>query len=164
MAGKKRPAESRSRPNEVRPEKASSDYLLDAANQNWPHILMLYKQFEDKKAVTQFVGWECRGGRPVEYVVHPEVVHAESKAQATLLRDLCGNPFRPVCADPTWQMPEVISLAQATYRDHAFDRLPVLADALATAGCRDPDIISHCRVQEPHARGCWVLDLLLGKS
>jgi hypothetical protein len=55
-------------------------------------------------------------------------------------------------------------LAQAIYEDRAFDRLPVLADALEDAGCTNSDLLGHLRGPGPHARGCWVLDLLLGKE
>jgi hypothetical protein len=86
---------------------------------------------------------------------------------SVLLRDIFGNPFRPVPADPNWlswndgTIPE---LAQAVYDDRAFDRLPVLADALEEAGCVNADMLAHCRGPGPHVRGCWVVDLLLGKS
>jgi hypothetical protein len=46
----------------------------------------------------------------------------------------------------------------------ALDRLPILADALEEAGCTDADILAHCRGPGPHVRGCWVVDLLLGKE
>jgi hypothetical protein len=55
-------------------------------------------------------------------------------------------------------------LASAVYTERAFDRLPVLADALEEAGCVDADILSHLRGAGPHALGCWCLDLLLGKG
>ena len=42
--------------------------------------------------------------------------------------------------------------------------LPILADALQDAGCEDADILGHCRSGGPHVRGCWVVDLVLGKS
>src|SRR5262249_28129998 len=119
---------------------------------------------EIAEAITRFVGWECRGGRPVEYVIHPEVVQAESQAQTTLLRDLFGNPFRPVTADLGWLTPAVITLAQGIYDERAFDRLPILADALEEAGCRDPDMLPHCRQPGEHVRGCWAIDLILGKE
>ncbi len=92
---------------------------------------------------------------------------AEQFHQANLLRDIFGNPFRPVVADPRWTAWNdslVLKLARAIYDDRAFDRLPVLADALEDAGCADADILSHCRSGGEHVRGCWVLDLLLGKS
>jgi hypothetical protein len=82
---------------------------------------------------------------------------------AYLLRDLFGNPFRPVTADPAWLTPTVTSLAQAIYDDRAFDRLPVLGDALEDAGCTNADLLAHCRSRQEHARGCWAVDLVLGK-
>jgi hypothetical protein len=84
---------------------------------------------------------------------------------AAFLRDLFDNPFRPVSLDPTWQTPEGVRLAQAIYDDHAFDRLPIVADALEEAGCANPDVLSHCRQQGTvHVRGCWLIDLLLNKA
>jgi hypothetical protein len=83
---------------------------------------------------------------------------------ADLFRDILGNPFRPVTADPSWLTTTVVSLAEGIYADRAFDRLPILADALQDAGCENADILSHCRSDGPHTRGCWVVDLLLGKE
>jgi hypothetical protein len=58
----------------------------------------------------------------------------------------------------------VVRLAQGIYEDRAFDRLPVLADALEEAGCDNAEILSHCRGPGPHVRGCWAVDLSLGKE
>jgi hypothetical protein len=91
----------------------------------------------------------------------------ERSAQCHLLCDLFGNPFRPAAADPAWLAwndGTVRRLAEALYQERAFDRLPVLADALEEAGCTDPDLLDHLRGPGPHYRGCWVVDLLLGKS
>ena len=90
--------------------------------------------------------------------------NAEKEKQAFLLSDIFGNPFRPTPFDATWLTPTVVQLAQGNYDDRAFDRLPVLADALEEAGCTDADILSHCRSEGPHVRGCWVVDLILGKQ
>ena len=84
--------------------------------------------------------------------------------QADLMRCVYGNPFRPATADPHWITPAVISFAQPIYQDRAFDRMPELADALAKAGCDNDEILSHCRGPGPHVRGCWVIDLVLGKE
>jgi hypothetical protein len=84
-------------------------------------------------------------------------------AQAALLRDVFGNPFRPVAVDASWLTPAVLGLARAIYDGRLFGDLPVLADALEEAGCRDTQILRHCRGRGPHVLGCWPLDLLLGK-
>ncbi|MDB5312003.1 MAG: hypothetical protein JWO38_6205 [Gemmataceae bacterium] len=89
---------------------------------------------------------------------------AEHAAQAVLLRDISGNPFHPMTADPSWLTSAAISLAQGIYADRAFDRFPILADALQDAGCDHPDILAHCRSDGPHVRGCWVVDLVLGRT
>jgi hypothetical protein len=89
---------------------------------------------------------------------------AERRAHAGFIRCLFGNPFRPVAIDPGWRTSTVVALAEGVCADRAFDRLPILADALQDAGCEHPDILAHCRSDGPHVRGCWVVDLLLGKS
>jgi hypothetical protein len=88
----------------------------------------------------------------------------EHAAQAELLRDIFGNPFRPVTFDPHWRTSDVVGLAHAIYEDKAFERMPILADALMDAGCEEEQIIGHCRGDGPHVRGCWVVDLILDKQ
>jgi hypothetical protein len=91
----------------------------------------------------------------------------EMAAQISLLREVFGNPFRPVTLDPawlSWKDATVVKLAQAVYDERAFDRMPVLADALEDAGCDNTDILDHCRGPATHVRGCWVVDLILGKE
>ena len=80
---------------------------------------------------------------------------------AALLRDLIGNPFRPVSVDQFWLTPAAVRLAQGIYDSRAFDRLPVLADALEEAGCTNAEVLDHCRLPGSHARGCGVIDGLL---
>ena len=89
---------------------------------------------------------------------------AERRQQAGLLLDIFGNPFRPVTLNPAWRTSNVTALAQSIYDDRAFDRLPILADALEDAGCDNADILGHCRQPGEHVRGCWVVDLVLGKE
>jgi hypothetical protein len=79
-------------------------------------------------------------------------------------RDIFGNPFRPILLHPTWRSNNVLALAQAIYDERAFDRLPILGDALEDAGCDNIDILNHCREPAEHVRGCWVVDLVLGKK
>ncbi len=88
----------------------------------------------------------------------------EWRAQIALLNDIFGNPFRPVTLDPRWLTSTVADLAAAIYQERAFDRMPILADALMDAGCDNETLIAHCRGDGPHVRGCWVVDLLLGKE
>jgi hypothetical protein len=88
----------------------------------------------------------------------------ETHTQAKFLRDILGNPFRPMTIDPAWLTSAVISLARGVYQNRAFDRLPIISDALLDAGCSQDDVLNHCRSEGPHVRGCWVMDLVLGKS
>lgn len=92
----------------------------------------------------------------------------ERLAQCRLLLDIFGNPHRPQSSvDPfwlSWNDGTIPKLAQAVYDDRSFDRLLILADALEEAGCINADILNHCRQPGEHVRGCWVVDLLLGKS
>jgi hypothetical protein len=94
--------------------------------------------------------------------------NGESDVQLTVLHDIVGPlPFRPILLHPAclvWNDSLIRKLALGIYDDRAFDLLPILADALEEAGCTDADILAHCRGPGPHVRGCWVVDLLLGKE
>jgi hypothetical protein len=113
---------------------------------------------------------------------------AEYIAQCRLLLDVLGNPFRPVAIEKTWLTPAVIELAHTIYSGRSFENIPRLAEALESAGCKNEVVLSHCRESEQraeemkaagcraeeipihcpaagdHVRGCWVVDLLLGKE
>lgn len=78
-------------------------------------------------------------------------------------RDVTGNPFRPVAFRPTWLTSDVVGLSGAIDATGYFDRLPILADALEEAGCTSENVLRHCREQDVHVRGCWVIDNLLGR-
>jgi hypothetical protein len=84
------------------------------------------------------------------------------------LRDIVGPlPFRPVPLDAAWMAwndGAVRKIAQVIYDERRYGDLPILADALEDAGCTDVDILTHCRSGGEHVRGCWVIDLLLGKA
>jgi hypothetical protein len=84
--------------------------------------------------------------------------------QAAVLRCVAGNPFRRTPLDPAWLTSDVLALAAGVYADEAFDRLPILADALQDAGCESDRVLSHLRSAGPHHRGCWVVDMILDKS
>ncbi len=81
-----------------------------------------------------------------------------------LIRELFGNPFRPCVFDPWWRTADAVGLARGIFDDGAFDRLPLLADALLDAGCDDEALLVHCRVEGPHVPGCWVVDLVLAEE
>jgi hypothetical protein len=82
-----------------------------------------------------------------------------------MIRDAYGpRLFRSVPVDSAWLTSNVVALARGIYTDRAFDRLPILADALEDAGCTDADILAHCRGGGEHVRGCWVVDLLTGRE
>jgi hypothetical protein len=103
-----------------------------------------------------------------EYLGAAAVRDEEAAAQAALLRCLYGRPpfHPPTVPAPVlrWHGGTVVRLAQAIYDKRRFGDLPVLADALEEAGCTDDEILNHCRGPGPHARGCGVLDLVLGKE
>jgi hypothetical protein len=124
-----------------------------------PHDLLV--------AVARAAGWHrYRPGRPQPS--DPAAADREKGPFCDLIRDLFGNPFRPPPPLDTawlaWGDGTVARLARAIYDERAFDRLPVLADALEEAGCTAAGILGHLRGPGPHARGCWALDLLLGRS
>src|SRR5262245_949722 len=86
------------------------------------------------------------------------------RPQADLVREIVGNTTRPVAFDRRWRSADAVELARTIYEDRAFDRMPVLADALMDAGCADEQVLGHCRGEGPHVRGCWVVDHILGNE
>jgi hypothetical protein len=99
------------------------------------------------------------GASPIFAQVFPE----RSRIGCDLIRDVFGNPFRSVEFLSEWRTSTVTGLAEAVYEEKAFDRMPILADALEDAGCDDADVLAHCRDGPVHVRGCWVVDRALGK-
>jgi hypothetical protein len=85
--------------------------------------------------------------------------------QCGLVRDIFGTPFHPVTFSPSWRTDTAVSLARTMYESRDFGAMPILADALQDAGCDSEDILTHCRdTSLAHVRGCWVVDLVLGKA
>ena len=117
--------------------------------------------FEHASGSSEYLaGWIVPRLDPPDQPVSPRFL----PTVALLVRDIFGNPFRPVTFDPAWRTSDVMLLANGIYDERAFDRMPILADALQDAGCDKPDILDHCRGDGPHVRGCWVVDLVLGKQ
>jgi hypothetical protein len=124
--------------------------------------------------------WEAMGGRASHTPAPDSPLATVWQLYASILRDLVYNPYRdvrgrplksprrlrrpPEVLKPGWRTADVIGLARGIYDDRALDRLPILADALQDAGCDNADVLDHCRSDGPHVRGCWVVDLVLGKS
>jgi hypothetical protein len=116
-------------------------------------------------------GWLslCAAGTVSDFVIWHTLRAAKddpliAEKVTRLLRDICGNPFRPLTADPTWQSPDLDSLARKIYGQKAFDGLLQLADALEDVGCDNPSVLDHCRLPGSHVCGCWVVDLVLGND
>jgi len=102
----------------------------------------------------------------VEYCQDTASPDAKSEAfiQAHILRDILGNPFRPVTVEESWLTTTVVALARQMYESQDFSTMPILADALEDADCDNTDILFHCRQPGEHVRGCWVVDLLTGRK
>jgi hypothetical protein len=91
----------------------------------------------------------------------------EAAVQCDLLRCVVPSPFRASIVDAAWRAWEdgcVVKLARGIEEERAFERLPILADALEEAGCADEALLGHCRGPGPHALGCWVVDAVLDRS
>ncbi|VTR91775.1 Uncharacterized protein OS=Sorangium cellulosum (strain So ce56) GN=sce5710 PE=4 SV=1 [Gemmata massiliana] len=127
--------------------RSAVDQLTEHENDAWSAVYGAYRY------AIEAVGGQLQASNPIE-----------EQAQCHLLRDIFGNPFRSVIVDRSWLTSTVTALAEGIYADRAFDRIPILADALQDAGCDSADILGHCRGDGPHVRGCWVIDLLLGKE
>ena len=98
------------------------------------------------------------------YAVRAEPKKGNAEEPPRFLRDLIPTPFRRVILDPRCLSPKVAALTRTIFEDRAFDIMPVLGDALEEAGCHNADILGHCRQPGQHVRGCWAVDLLLGKE
>jgi hypothetical protein len=161
-------------------EGVRKSYEQHRSNQ-WPDCVRSGKRWEAAKAAkavaratdkASIVAEEM--GLAAGYALNAEaigntqhVIDLFRSAQAHFLRDIFGNPFLPVTINPAWLARNhgtVSKIAQAIYDERAFDRMPILADALEEAGCTSQDILNHCRQQGEHVRGCWVVDAILGKT
>lgn len=99
------------------------------------------------------------------------IVTEEKSYSQSLLRDIVGNPYRPIAVHPAWLNETVVALALAAYAETGSDgtldnvRLGIIADALADAGCSDEAVMGHLRGPGPHYLGCHVVDALIrGRS
>jgi hypothetical protein len=130
-------------------------------------IVCLYPTAQDPHRNRDW--YRADDGAPYALLVAMFIDHPRASAQfprlACLLHDIFGPlPFRKVIVPPAWLTSDVLWLARGIYDERAFDHLPILADALLDAGCDNGDLLDHCRGPGPHVRGCWVVDLVLGKE
>lgn len=130
-------------------------YANHAAYSTIPNPLDL-PAFYHARATAEYSWWAVSGKN-----------RRERSWQCCLLREIVGDPFRPEPAEVSWLARNdatIPKVAQSIYEKRAFDRLPILADALQEAGCDDEEILAHCRQPGSHVRGCWAVDLVLGKE
>ena len=142
---------------------AGAAFITTAAAHHAGWVRALYEMTRPLPAV-QFAArvseHAARAGRKVE-----KCWHDRQQLHANLLRDIFGNPFRPATFDSAWHTSTALAIARQMYESRDFGAMPILADALQDAGCDSDDILSHCRdPKQPHVRGCWVVDLVLGKE
>ena len=104
-------------------------------------------------------GGDSRSGRPA-----PAVRRPGEEAWLPVIRGVFGNPFRPASFSPQWRTETALILAKLMYESRDFSLMPILADAIQDVGCEQEEILSHCQGGGPHVRGCWVVDLVLGKE
>lgn len=128
---------------------------------------------------TDLIGWRYSGATRIGLIERGAALSAAAGSAVMaawssthqrvceIIRDVAGNPFRQASVNPEWLVGSgglVVQLARGVYDERAFERLPILSDALEEAGCHDEAVLSHLREPGPHVRGCWALDLALGKS
>ncbi len=89
---------------------------------------------------------------------------AERREHASLMRCVFRSTLSPVPLSPAWRTSTVVALAAQMYQSQDFSAMPILGDALQDAGCDSPEVLDHCRAPGAHVRGCWVVDLVLGKE
>jgi hypothetical protein len=145
----------------------ADDTAKGAGYVKWESVELSDKEVMRLKDTEAFLP-AFRAYKAAEEVARDECQAAEQVVQCGLLRCIFGPlPFRPITFDRSWldwKDSTIPKLAQAIYNDRAFDRLSILADALEESGCDNPEILNHCRQPGEHVRGCWALDLVLGRQ
>lgn len=146
-------------------------YLLEGyitIRECWNKVIDVSSRVNDERNMAIMRSWSCP---PAEIASRLKLLGSQRQetyySAIQPLRDIMGNPYRSMIIDPdwlAWNGRTVSKLAEAIYEEDAFERLPILGDALEDAGCADEEILSHCRSDGPHWRGCWLIDRLLGKE
>lgn len=149
--------------------RAILDAELAGINCAWLTESSIHKVQLVTKCCASALAWLATAELPMHelHSQHWNFANLQAKQmQCHLLRDMF-HPFKEAqMIEPyvlKWNGGAVVGLAKSIYQEKRFDEMPILADALEDAGCWQDVMINHCREHEIHARGCWVLDLILGK-
>jgi hypothetical protein len=105
-------------------------------------------------------------GQAIEVLARAEHISVEAARRRfyPTYQEIAG-PAPPVAFSPEWRTSTAVQLARTMYDAREFSGMPILADALQDAGCDSDELLAHCRdPQAVHVRGCWVVDLVLGKT
>ena len=140
-------------------ERDAARAVRDACEATPMRSSLAYRGVADAAAAVELAGGSVRGSPAPTLWPHSP---AERAVLADLLRDVFGNPFRPMAFDPSWRTEAVVGVARGMDEARDFGPMPVLADALEDAGCEEAAVLAHCRGPGPHVRGCWVVDVVLG--
>ena len=139
------------------------DKQLDAPLDDFAYVMDLFIAHQDAtEDETSAAIWVVSGWWPEVKTACADKHFPES--WRPFFHDVFGDFFRSVSLNPVWLTPTVKALASTIYDERAFDRMPILGDALEEAGCANADILSHCSQPGEHIKGCWVVDLILGKE
>jgi hypothetical protein len=152
---------------------AHAAVMVACSTSTWPAIFGRWSLWTMVELAASSAAWAVGQGayhdpeRGRWLAVQPLLCEEETVMQAHLLRDIFGNPFRPLTPLPSGvskaQKELIRNMAAAAYQERSFADLPVLADVLEEAGCSDAELLAHCRMGGPHTRGCWAVDLVLGR-
>jgi hypothetical protein len=164
---------------------AMTDAISDLVQEKWEHVRSVYgERGLDERCISALRTYEAVASLhsiviSMEwwYWMHEKSSTAKTldalswsflinhyREQLPLLRCIVGNPFRPEVLDPNSRNSIVVDLARTIYENRRFDLMPILGDALQDAGCDNAIILQHCRLEQRHTRGCWVIDSILEKS
>ena len=123
--------------------------VMEAVTESWARIAAIKAQ---ERGISPSAAWNA-------------AADAASHSQADLLREIIGDPLRPVRIDPAWLAWNdgvVRKMARVLHDERRFAEMPLLADALEDAGCADAELLGHLRGPGEHVPGCFALDALAG--
>jgi hypothetical protein len=134
-------------------------FLMGQESDPWhlaANVARIGRMFESDDSVENPLEWEYSVGPPLK---------RHSSGQAAILREIVANPLNSDSFDPRWRTDAARGIASAIEESRAWDRMPILADALQDAGCEEGPLLDHCRlVDHVHRPGCWAIDRVLGHA